>query len=259
MNAQTVAELNAINRMFYHRQAEAFSSTRRSPWKGWERLLESMTHRFPHDEVISVLDVGCGNGRFARYLSEQYLQSFSYVGVDVSSRALDHARRSMPDTVSAEWIQHDIVADPPKTSLPPEARRPFSLVAVFGLLHHVPGSHLRRSLVAECARVLTSQGILALSVWQFGRFDRFKRKIVPWAELEAKTGIKVDRSQLEPGDHILTWGADPPAYRYCHFLDAGETHELVNSLPLQCIDSYDADGETGDLNRYYLLGSGVKS
>jgi hypothetical protein len=39
-------------------------------------------------------------------------------------------------------------------------------------------------------------------------------------------------------------------------MDAHETDKLVTSLPLECIDSYEADGETGNLNRYYLLGSG---
>jgi SAM-dependent methyltransferase len=259
MNSRTVAELNAINRTFYHHRAEDFSSTRQSPWRGWARLVESMKHRPRRTEEVSVLDVGCGNGRFARYLSEHYPQTFSYIGVDVSSRALDHARRSIPDALSAEWIQHDIVADPKDFFLPPEARRSFSLVAAFGLLHHVPGSHLRQALLAELAGRLDPQGILALSVWQFGRFERFKKKIVPWEELEAKTGAKVDTSQLEPGDYILTWGADPPAYRYCHFIDTKEADELVTSLPLERIDSYEDDGETGNLNRYYLLGSGVKS
>jgi SAM-dependent methyltransferase len=254
MNSRTVAELNAINRAFYHHQAEDFSSTRQSPWRGWARLRESMRDRTGE---LSVLDVGCGNGRFAHYLSKHYPETFSYVGVDVSSRALDYARRTIPEMVSAEWIQHDVVADP--GFLPPEARRPFSLVTAFGLLHHVPGSHLRRALLAELAGRLDPQGILALSVWQFGRFERFKKKIVPWEELEARTGTKVDTSQLEPGDYILTWGADPPAYRYCHFTDAEEAKELVALLPLECVDSYEADGETGNLNRYYILGSGVNS
>jgi SAM-dependent methyltransferase len=259
MNQRTVAALNAINREFYHHRAEDFSSTRQSPWRGWARLLEQMKDRFDGDEEISVLDVGCGNGRFARYLSDHYPHTFAYMGIDISSRALGYARDSIPDAVPAELLEHDIVSGQGDSILPPEANRTFSLVVAFGLLHHVPGAHIRRDLLAALSQRLDHQGILALSIWQFGGFERFRRKIVPWEELEAKTGADLDLSQLEPGDYILSWGADPPAYRYCHFMAPQEAGTLLASLPLKAIDSYEADGSTDNMNRYYLLGSGVKS
>ena len=50
-----------------------------------------------------------------------------------------------------------------------------------------------------------------------------------------------------------------PDHQTNHFTDTKEAEELVASLPLERLDSYEADGETGNLNRYYLMGSGVKS
>ena len=249
MNQQTAQTLNRINRDFYHQCAEEFSATRQNPWRGWKQLVEHIHSLGDLPRELSVLDVGCGNGRFARYLSEATIE-FSYVGVDISTRALDHARSHIPEMIPAELVQHDLLAD---KILPPRARRPFSLIVAFGLLHHVPGYERRRAILSELAQRLDYQGILAVSIWQFGRFDRFKNKVVSWDDLNSQTGISIDSSQLEPGDCILSWGADPPAYRYCHFIDSQEADNLSSSLPLEPIDSYCADGVSNDLNKYYLF------
>ncbi len=249
MDQQTAQTLNRINQDFYHQCADEFSATRQHPWKGWTRLLAHIQSSRDHDRELSVLDVGCGNGRFARYLSEAAIQ-FSYVGVDISTRALDVARNQIPDSISAELVTHDLTTE---AILPPRARGPFSLIVAFGLLHHLPGYDRRRALLRELAQRLDHQGILAVSIWQFGRFDRFRNKMVSWDELESRTGLSIDSSQLEPGDCILSWGAEPPAYRYCHFIDSKEAGRLSSSLPLEQFDSYSADGFTNSLNEYYLF------
>ncbi len=249
MDRQTAQTLNRINQDFYHQCADEFSATRQNPWKGWTRLLAHIQSSGGYHRELSVLDVGCGNGRFARYLSEAAIE-FSYVGVDISTRALDVARNHIPESISAELVPHDLLTE---EILPPRARRPFSLIVAFGLLHHLPGYDRRRALLRELAQRLDHQGILAVSIWQFGRFDRFKNKMVSWDELESRTGLSIDSSQLEPGDCILSWGAEPPAYRYCHFIDSKEAGRLSSSLPLEQLDSYSADGSTNNLNKYYLF------
>ncbi len=249
MDQQTAQALNRINRDFYHQCAEEFSATRQNPWKGWKRLVAHIQSRGGRPRELSVLDVGCGNGRFARYLSETAIE-FSYVGVDISTRALDYARSHIPERISAELVQHDLLTE---ETLPPQARRPFSLIVAFGLFHHLPGYERRQALLAELAQRLDHQGILAVSIWQVGRFDRFRNKIVSWDDLESHTGLSIDSSQLEPGDYILSWGADPPSYRYCHFIDSKEASRLSSSLPLEHLDSYSADGFSNSLNKYYLF------
>jgi SAM-dependent methyltransferase len=200
---------------------------------------------------LMVLDVGCGNGRFALHLKEFYAKPFHYLGVDISAPALERARDQLTDMGSVTLRQHDLIAA--AQLLPPEAQRSFSLIVAFGLLHHVPGRHQRRALLAELAERLEYQGILAISIWQFGRFERFQKKIIPWDAFQARTGIEVDPSQLEPGDYILSWGSEPPAYRYCHFVDSEEAAQLTSSLPLECFDTFSSDGATNNLNHYYLM------
>ncbi len=138
--------------------------------------------------------------------------------------------------------------------LPSAARRPFSLIVAFGLFHHVPGYDERLGLLAELGRRLDHQGILAISFWQFARFERFKKKMVSWKDFQEATGVSVDPSDLEPGDTILTWGSNPPAFRYCHFMDPKEISRLLASQPLEIVADYRADGAAGNLNHYYLLG-----
>jgi hypothetical protein len=107
--------------------------------------------------------------------------------------------------------------------------------------------------MAELARRVDYQGILAISIWQFARFERFRKKVIPWADFAKQTGISVEPSELEPGDTILSWGAGRAAYRYCHFMSAEEASELVDSLPLDLHETFTADGATGNLNQYYLM------
>ncbi|MEM7675444.1 MAG: class I SAM-dependent methyltransferase, partial [Myxococcota bacterium] len=64
MNELTAERLVAINQTFYRRFAAAFDETRTGAWPGWHRLLQTERPR-------RVLDLGCGNGRFARFLSKR--------------------------------------------------------------------------------------------------------------------------------------------------------------------------------------------
>jgi 2-polyprenyl-3-methyl-5-hydroxy-6-metoxy-1,4-benzoquinol methylase len=43
----------------------------------------------------SVLDAGCGQGYFARFYAREYANA-TYVGVDISDRAVDHLRETLP-------------------------------------------------------------------------------------------------------------------------------------------------------------------
>ena len=151
MNRKTVLSLNDINQDFYRLRAEEFSATRQGPWQGWVQVRELVERHSTSSTTISVLDVGCGNGRFARFLKEHYSRSFSYLGVDASARALDKARAQLAGIVPTTLLRHDVVAAEKAQILPPQARRPFSLIVVFGLLHHVPGQDRRQALLAELA------------------------------------------------------------------------------------------------------------
>lgn len=229
MNDTTIKRLIALNRAFYETTADEFDQTRGKPWPGWRAVLPLLT------PVVRVLDAGCGNGRFGRFLADESKATILYTGVDSSPRLLEHARRTLAD-LDAELLERDILCDP----LPPG---PFDLIALFGVLHHVPGAATRLDLIARLAEHLAPGGVLFFSAWRFYEFERFRQRIVPWpADLTA-----------EPGDYLLDWRRGERALRYCHYVDEAEHAALIAASGLREITTFCADGEGGQSNRYSLL------
>ncbi len=239
MSPETVLALNEINRRFYRTSAEAFSASRDHPWLGWERIVGELP-----GPPRSVLDVGCGNGRFGVYLAAWLGGEFAYLGVDASAELLALARQQADLPRDTTLVQHDLVVDPSFQALP-TGRHP--LVAAFGLLHHVPSFDLRRELLGALADRLEPGGRLAISIWRFGAFERFQDKRVPFEP-------PLDTADLEPGDALLSFGTEPGVVRYCHFLDEEEIDRLVAAAALPCLDRFSADGREGALNEYLVLG-----
>ncbi len=255
MDERTAAALARLNRAFYERFAEEFSRTRRRPWPGWERLLQVVAPALS-GRRSAILDAGCGNGRFAAVPEQRLGPDLDYLGVDASPALLRIARAGSAGVRSGRrFLALDLVADA-GASLPPG---PFDLVAALGLLHHVPGAGRRRNLVAALARRVAPGGFLALAFWQFGDRERFRRRIVPWAAYNRTVSQPIDPIQLDEHDVLLAWGdaeTDPLAagrVRYCHWTTPAEAEALGRATALDPADRFRADGDTGDLNLYYLL------
>jgi SAM-dependent methyltransferase len=218
MKPETIERLLALNAAFYQRSAAAFSRTRTAPWPGWSRLLDRFSPR------ISVLDLGCGNGRFFAELSRRDLAG-DYLGVDTSARLIELAREAHPD---GRFLVGDALS-------PVEGR--FDLVVAFGLLHHLPSFELRRRFMTSLG---THRGTVCVTFWRFEDRPRFQRRMLPWP-LEER----------EPGDHLLDFGEEGP--RYCHHASDEEIGELIGASGLSEVDRYSADGESGDFNEYSVL------
>jgi SAM-dependent methyltransferase len=262
VNDDTRSLLCAINRDFYDRVAAEFSATRDHPWPGWTPVLAELA-----PGPLSVLDVGCGNGRFAAFLAEARqapLSSLEYLGLDASEPLLAQARaRSLGAGVRFE--RRDLLRDLPDgdsaASLP---AGPYDLISVFGFLHHVPAFEARCVLLQELGARLAARGLLAVTVWCFGESERLHGRSLSWQSYNETASAKIDLAQLEPGDQLLRWGGRKPAagraapVRYCHLADEAEVGRLLAAVGRGasglCLgDRYRADGRSGDLNQYLLL------
>lgn len=244
MNRTTILALNDINRDFYRMHGAAFSASRRAAWPGFDRVADAFAVDAPQ-----VLDVGCGNGRFADALAERLGRELRYLGLDADGALLEEARAAHAGP-AFRLRRFDVVVDPQLDGVPEAA---FSGIALIGFLHRVPGARTRRMLLDELARRLRPGGRLAVSVWRFAELERFRRRIVPWPGFLARGGVAIDPAELEPGDHLLPFGSDPSALRYCHALGEEEMRELLAGLPLEPHERFEADGRSGDLNRYWVL------
>jgi tRNA (uracil-5-)-methyltransferase TRM9 len=246
MNDATVRALAEINRTFYRERAREFSAARAAPWPGWQALVAPLRER-AGAEPLRVLDVGCGNGRFARFLASALPDhTLALWGVDASEPLLDEARRAGPE--GARWQPGDIVAEP--EALP---AGPFDAIALLNVIHGVPGRARRRDLLAACARRLAPGGLLVLTTWRFTRDERVRGRVLPWNAYSSRAPVPIDCSQLEPGDHLLPWGDGDQTVRYIHAFDDSEIAACIETLPLALERRYTADGRTGDQNEYFLL------
>lgn len=257
VDARTREQLLELNRSFYAAHAQAFDQSRGDrPWPGWDELLRRAA---PLPAALgSVLDLGCGNARFACFLASRG-HDFRYTGVDANPELLAAAGRQLPAAVlaaGARLLQHDFLAGPLAGIGEGLPEGPFDWVVLMGVLHHVPGADLRLALLQAATRRLAPGGRLALATWQFASDPRQLRKQVPWSAQGPVLGRPIDPAQLETGDALLRFGEDPSGPpRYCHAVSAPERARWPDALALEVAAEFESDGATGDANHYLLLQS----
>lgn len=128
--------------------AEEFSETRNYIGKEFDHLLPFLK------EARQIVDIGCGNGRFAGFIKEKNL-SCKYLGIDNSTRLIQIAKEKHPHQFFMEGDQLDLPVDNEATDL----------ILCIRTFHHLPSSRMRRKALSEMSRVLKPNGILIISVW----------------------------------------------------------------------------------------------
>ncbi|HEX2994898.1 MAG TPA: class I SAM-dependent methyltransferase, partial [Anaerolineales bacterium] len=190
MNSRTAACLTEINREFYTRFGAPFSATRRRLQPGVRRVLE----RFQGDE--SILDLGCGNGEFARALAKQGHRG-PYLGVDFSLPLLRDAE-SLPRQFSVRFMQVDLT-QLSVASGQLSVTDHWSLITAFAVLHHIPSTELRLDLLRAARTLIRDDGVFIHSNWQFLNSEKLKARIQPWE------AANLSGSEVDAGDTLLDW------------------------------------------------------
>jgi 2-polyprenyl-3-methyl-5-hydroxy-6-metoxy-1,4-benzoquinol methylase len=234
MDETTRQALIDLNRHFYHQFATSFAESRRNPQPGFKRLLAFL----PAGE-FTLLDVGCGEGRFGRFLRSQGM-TVNYTGLDFSVELLAHAAEKLEGNF--------ITADLSRAGCLDQLDH-FDVVVCLATLQHLPGRHNRQRLLFEMATHLSQEGIIVMSNWQFMSSARQRRKILDWAVVGLSAG------EVETNDYLLSWQRNGHGRRYVTYIDAGETSYLATGAGLEIIDQFQSDGREGDLNLYTILRS----
>jgi SAM-dependent methyltransferase len=252
MDSSTAARLIEINREFYSRFGDSFSATRRRIQPGVRRVLHML------DGNESILDLGCGNGEFARELAKRG-HGGPYLGVDFSLPLLRDAQ-AQPGSFPAKFVEADLTQLPAfsdqlsvvsKQLLDRSPRRQidadkWSLIAAFAVLHHIPSTEKRLNVLRTVHHLLAEDGKFILSNWQFLNSEKLKARIKPWEELS------IQGSEVDAGDYLLDWRRGGAGLRYVHHFSETELSSLAEASGFLIHDQFYADGASGDLALYQI-------
>ena len=244
MKLKTLRELNQLTQHFYQVVGEEFDQTRQQSWPGWERLWLEISPLLLKNATTEfrVLDLGCGNGRFLKFLTQHISEStrLTYLGVDSNQRLLEKIK-PLNAQGSVKTYCQDLVAALIQNTWPNSLMKDgsFDLIVGFGLIHHL-APELASRLLAACQKMCHQNGLICLTTW---KAQDKKPQLIPHNLI----------SEFGGNDFLFGWGNPNQALRYCHLYSAAEFGALIHQSRLNLLKSWEADGATMQDNRYFLL------
>lgn len=232
MNEEQINKIINQTENFYQQNAEEFSKTRKNPWNGWKYLLSIVNEEFADKDLISVLDLGCGNARFYQYLEENLEFKIDYLGLDTNDFMMIEAILKHP---RQKFKKLNIIKNIKNID------QKFDLVVAFGLTHHLPGNEFRKKWFESVLKLVQKNGLLFLTFWNLQTDPRFE---------------KAQRANdLEKNDCYYNWG-NSNEKRYVHIYDKSEIlklSELFKNNGFKLLKTFDSDGKNGKMNTYLIL------
>jgi SAM-dependent methyltransferase len=227
MNKDTQKELLKIVRNNYENDARTFDETREKHI--YSPLLEML------QEVAldaRVLDVGCGNGRLLKILSERRAK---YVGVDQSESLIKICRGKYPDY---KFAGGDIL------NLGELPDYDFDYVFCVAVLHHLPGADLRLAAFRQLKNKIKAGGKIILTVWNMWPQEKYRRMFWRFSLLKI-----VGKNKMDWNDVIFDWRAPGGmmSKRYYHVFYQKELLKLAKKSGLKILKSFK------DQFNYYLV------
>lgn len=270
MDIATQKELVALTTAFYAAQAQSFSDTRHAPWPGWERCAGLIGTHCMGDE-LRILDVGCGNMRFEKYLSEALSQR------SLVFETVDNCETLIPKDLPVAQITHhecDVIGalidgacqvDPRESSESSSSWgvkiAPVDAVCAFGVMHHVPSEQNRIALLRALLNSTRPWGFAIVSLWRFMEVPALAdkaRETLGFAKADENLPADL-RDQLDglaaQNDYLLGWQNISGAYRYCHSFCDADIDVLIASVAdkAKLIERFCADGRTSSANEYLIF------
>jgi len=231
---------------FYNSEAKKYAETRKKFWHEEKAILDAITPLFSQsfwtkwNEVknlkwytqdssanasewqhkkIRVLEFGCGSGRFATLLNQNFSSKFDYVWIDLSNELLSYASKDNPNLTFFQWDITKLVKNFEQES--------FDLIVWTSSFQHIPTNKERSFLMKNFYRLLNYNGVLLMTNWSLSKwFVKKNWKIV------LKSGmlslVKFDRWIAR--DLMVPWtDSDWKIYeRFYHFFSLKELENLAN-------------------------------
>ena len=237
MQLNTIQRLNQLNQQFYQQIGDSFNATRQRAWPGWDRVWEEISPLWQQESFV-VWDLGCGNGRFGKFLAEKSDKQWQYFGSDTDTYLLEQAQTSLSNfpNVQSQFEAQDLVYTFPTNWPQP------NVIVLFGVLHHIPSQALREKILLRAASQLAPGGYLAITLWEPQKNEKL------WQGKIAPQLIHFSESELEEGDTFLRWENNLDWIRYCHVHTDIEVHNYIQKIPLTVKQEFEAD-----TSNHYLI------
>jgi len=247
MDDTTIKRLANLTTSFYQKTATDFSASRNMAWEGWEQLLPTISTI--KSSPTRVLDIACGNGRFAYFLSQKFpKKKFEYVGIDNNDQLLrDAKKQSVTLNITLQFQKVDIIESLLDKKELLEDHQKFDLVVAFGFLHHIPGKELREQFFLFIKELCAESGYSVVTFWDFISAQRLEKKQVD------PDILGIDHNKLDDGDYILDWQRGTAALRYANHTTPKERYRLAKASGLELVSEFCADGKEKNLNHYLVL------
>lgn len=272
MDARTAHILADATNRFYAKVEASFSETRQQPWPGWMHVLE-LARTAPDSPLrrleaqpLRLLDIGCGNMRFERFLQEQIDnaaqdESAQPKDAKLAERAtlLETAEKLvMPETAEAAEMAKaaSTSASPTIDALMLDACK-FNDASFPGrfiemdIIQALENGEMGRRIGANAHDLVVSFGVMhhiPLASWRHDMLRDMLRSAAPggivavslWRPLDsARIARKAEASTMQgcrdldvqlsiaDGDMLLGWQSESGIYRYCHHFSEREVGSLA--------------------------------
>ncbi len=162
----------------YNTISKHFSETRTKPWPEMKTFLGFLK------PCNKILDIGCGNGRFFKYIKDE---NYNYTGIDISDELIKIAKEKHPDGKFEA-----------KNILDIKYENSFDAVCLFAMFHHLDTVENRKHAIKILHKSLKKDGILFITTWNIynkrrikfffksclsfllGRNNSIKDSLIPW-------------------------------------------------------------------------------
>ncbi len=206
MHKQTAEKLVKKVEEDYDTIADEFAQTRHKLW--WDEFkifLEEIKNG------QTVIDIGCGNGRFAKVLKENK-KKVKYLGLDISEKLIKIAQKNHPNE---KFIKADCASIPIDTESA-------DIAVSTAVIHHIPSRKLQLKAISEAHRILKPKGKLLMATWNLWQ-PKYKKYI--W---KARLRWLLSLGKYGPRDTMIPWGKSG-VKRYYHAFTLKELENLLTS------------------------------
>ena len=151
---------------FYNTEAKKYAETRKKFWHEEKAILDAITPLFENKDKVRVLEFGCGSGRFATLLNQNFPGQFDYVWIDLSDELLSYASQNNPNLTFFQWDITKLVKNFEQES--------FDLIVWTSSFQHIPTNKECSFLMKNFYRLLDYDGMLLMTNWSLS--DWFIKK-----------------------------------------------------------------------------------